>query len=1291
MLRFRYFILSKILILFISTPNYIEAQCTADFEYTHHGFIYEFQDNSTATEGDSIVSWTWNFGDGQSAVSPLVSHTYQMSDSYIVTLIISTQNGCIDTVSQTITLCNLSLNVIAGEACLDNQQEVILQISDLYGVVDSVDISLDNEPLNPGRFAIEEDLNLNLLIESSTNIRTLEISSEYSTECTERYYLSPRICENNCKIKNLTVNANRKTIVEVRDTVFFPKNKIIFLGDTILWKWTAPGNSSTSDSTSGPLSWDSGVKFLNDSFKIALPTIGVNPYYSKTRGGPNGSGMSGNIIVNCPNFKEKEIEIIVNHEATESSGYVIAVDGVINQDSIFSYDETGISTARINLAADGIEHEITVIDIENNNCYVSSSAYIPDCGGVQSCQINIDGFSANRCINDSIDITIDVRSMGTSDDGLLVFLNSEILIDTVFPNENGKISAIYRVPYSSSSDQNITVVDINDNSCMDEVSIAMPSCSESCEYSNLEITTNPPSITNLYIDNDGLGLKDIGIGYGKSIIFNWLTDKNLGIRSQNGTWDSGMRLAESIFITPVMYQDDIYEIYNQYGEIISSGTIKTKQPCEEGKIPIFISFDDDGGSAAGYSLFIDGILTSPEVPYANGPQNLVCVQVIGDDVSHNIEIRDNNDGNCSIAGDIELISCATFDCFVDISVSELDSCYNDDTRELEIEIFNPNPFPRGFGLLRNGEQIGEEEIKYDLDSTTHIIDTILSQGTIYNYTVYDIFNQMCRDSVAIEPETCITNCVLSDLELAIVDESFIQQYPDTPEIYVGCQSDSTYYIAASFIEKYSDAEQYVIFVDNEIYSTVYYNEGDGKNLVFIPILGDSSTHSIRIADMSDSACIITRDIISPECYKECILSIEEYNLGICEEDSFDLNIILNTPISDGEIAIFESGSNHEYSISGDTVQVKLRGDGEAKFFTLFEPDNTLCQDYIDFTAPYCLNCNIQYDLNQIDSCSSNDLIRYELDFSENEESQLILSINEIEQVIENSEPVEFSIISDGSSSTITLKSIVDRFCFETITIMTEDCTPVICEADFTVQIDGLQAIFTDNSNTSEPITEQNWAIPGGVTVEDVNSFTWNFVEIGIYTICHTIVTDSCSSTVCKDININPCLELQAGFGVFNEMGGTFSFTDESLGQVHAYLYDFGDGKTSNESSPTHIYDLPGSYTVCQTIYNTDFECSDTLCQDIDFVTNTADPVDNVQLDIFPNPASSTQSLTITSSIPMKGYEIFSSNGTLIQAADFIVGMDKVTLRVGEHSFDGLLIINIKTDKGMFVRKIVRNL
>jgi len=48
---------------------------------------------------------------------------------------------------------------------------------------------------------------------------------------------------------------------------------------------------------------------------------------------------------------------------------------------------------------------------------------------------------------------------------------------------------------------------------------------------------------------------------------------------------------------------------------------------------------------------------------------------------------------------------------------------------------------------------------------------------------------------------------------------------------------------------------------------------------------------------------------------------------------------------------------------------------------------------------------------------------------------------------------------------------------------------------------------------------------------------------------------------------------------------TVNFTNLSTGFVEAWLWDFGDGYTSTEQNPTHIYKSEGTYTVSLTVSN----------------------------------------------------------------------------------------------------------
>ncbi|MFM9950592.1 MAG: T9SS-dependent M36 family metallopeptidase [Saprospiraceae bacterium] len=71
--------------------------------------------------------------------------------------------------------------------------------------------------------------------------------------------------------------------------------------------------------------------------------------------------------------------------------------------------------------------------------------------------------------------------------------------------------------------------------------------------------------------------------------------------------------------------------------------------------------------------------------------------------------------------------------------------------------------------------------------------------------------------------------------------------------------------------------------------------------------------------------------------------------------------------------------------------------------------------------------------------------------------------------------------------------------------------------------------------------------------------------------------------ICLTATIAPT----ANFAVNNLVNctGRFSFTDLSTDIPQFYLWDFGDGNTSEEENPVHIYAVPGTYTVTLTVTN----------------------------------------------------------------------------------------------------------
>jgi len=94
---------------------------------------------------------------------------------------------------------------------------------------------------------------------------------------------------------------------------------------------------------------------------------------------------------------------------------------------------------------------------------------------------------------------------------------------------------------------------------------------------------------------------------------------------------------------------------------------------------------------------------------------------------------------------------------------------------------------------------------------------------------------------------------------------------------------------------------------------------------------------------------------------------------------------------------------------------------------------------------------------------------------------------------------------------------------------------------------------------------------------------------GTYTVTLTISDgDLSDSHTIEDMVIVFPPELQAGF-TFSPGNGplplTVRFTDQSTGPVESRLWDFGDGDTSTQTHPEHVYNNPGIYDVTLFVAN----------------------------------------------------------------------------------------------------------
>ncbi len=148
--------------------------------------------------------------------------------------------------------------------------------------------------------------------------------------------------------------------------------------------------------------------------------------------------------------------------------------------------------------------------------------------------------------------------------------------------------------------------------------------------------------------------------------------------------------------------------------------------------------------------------------------------------------------------------------------------------------------------------------------------------------------------------------------------------------------------------------------------------------------------------------------------------------------------------------------------------------------------------------------------------------------------------------------------------------------------------------------------------------------------EPGDSVVHTYDTIGVYSVELLVYTESDSDTETKGNYITvlphtPTVDFSAD-KLLAYVGNTISFTDETSGEtISAWLWNFGDGSTSTDQNPSHVYASVGTYDVSLTVtsYGSDYSLTKT-----DYIT--IDAVSPSTRTIFMTPSVDT---CVTASYP----------------------------------------------------------
>lgn len=231
-----------------------------------------------------------------------------------------------------------------------------------------------------------------------------------------------------------------------------------------------------------------------------------------------------------------------------------------------------------------------------------------------------------------------------------------------------------------------------------------------------------------------------------------------------------------------------------------------------------------------------------------------------------------------------------------------------------------------------------------------------------------------------------------------------------------------------------------------------------------------------------------------------------------------------------------------------------------------------------------------------------------------------------------------------------------------------------------------------SGNNFTIIDENNIEIFNGIAVNDSVS-VYNLSE-GNYTVS-TNFANSCSTGGDKTINIIAPMEVVSNFELIKD---TIYLNSQEIGEFinnssgSTYSWDFGDGTSSSEMTPSHTYTTPGIYQIMLTVSN-DGNCAETTSKNI--------VVMSTPLSIEENNQENFINAFVTNERLMINFDLTSESDVLIDLVD-VSGktiLNNINRRVSNNQIEltqtdmlskGLYFVTITLDDKKIVKTVSIN-
>lgn len=182
-----------------------------------------------------------------------------------------------------------------------------------------------------------------------------------------------------------------------------------------------------------------------------------------------------------------------------------------------------------------------------------------------------------------------------------------------------------------------------------------------------------------------------------------------------------------------------------------------------------------------------------------------------------------------------------------------------------------------------------------------------------------------------------------------------------------------------------------------------------------------------------------------------------------------------------------------------------------------------------------------------------------------------------------------------------------------------------------------------------------------------------------------------SSNACRpsgswSITVAPLPTVSFSSSVSNDTA-TFS---QTIANGTAFFWDFGDGNTSTQADPSHVYGMPGDFLVCLTAIN---DCdSVTICDTVTSVVLAGIPgYSDAQISLYPNPTDDKLTIQLANMNGLEGeWTITDIQGRIIHHQDFKLnnGNDQREVSLGNLAA-GTYLFHLRTGEYTYNSRVIK--